>query len=109
MLQRFWGSFASFEGAPFKGAPIDLAVTEHVFRLNAGAPERRTTRTTSRTSNIKLQTRRFRTPEELLSRLQDRGSRGKLYRRLIVAPRSPYRPQEKFIYQVLCVESEFRG
>ena len=44
---------------------VILAVTEHVFRLNAGAPERRTTRTTSRTSNIKLQTRRFRTPEEL--------------------------------------------
>ncbi len=47
--------------------------------------------------------------DTLLSRLQDRGSRGKLYRRLILAPTSPYRPQDKFIYQVLCGESEFRG
>ena len=45
----------------------------------------------------------------LLSRLPDRGSRGKFSRRLILAPRSPYRPQDKFIYQVQCVESEFRG
>ena len=46
---------------------------------------------------------------EILSRLPDRGSRGKLSRRLILAPRSPYRPQDQFIYQVKCVESEFRG
>ena len=48
-------------------------------------------------------------PNTVLSRLQDRGSRGKFDRRLILAPRSPYRPQDKFIYQVLCGESEFRG
>ena len=33
----------------------------------------------------------------------------KTFKRLVLAPQDPYRPQEKLVYTVFDVESEFRG
>ena len=88
---------------------------------------------------LKLQTARFRTPEELQTRDLDQkkrldelylaiGGLGgqkleldpkiakklifvtlKTFKRLVLAPQDSYRPQEKLVYTVFDVESEFRG